>query len=170
MKVVFLDIDGPIQSMRSAIAGFNYDPATVVIVNEFFAHDDVRVVLASTFRAACSDAADAERKLFSKYALQGFQFHEHWRTGQNYGGGDGNRAREVREWLELHQSENDTYYSIDDDVINIENVTQFLADYNGLPYIELLRIRGVHQPSAALKAVEWQEWEAKRNVQNRNRS
>jgi hypothetical protein len=170
MNVVFLDIDGPIQNMRSAFAGFEYDPATVVIVNEFLQHENVRVVLASTVRILCKDAVGAESHLRKRYALQGFQFHEHWRTGENYGGGEGNREREIREWLELHESPDDVYFSIDDDPVNIENVTQFKADYNGLPYIELLRMRGVHHPSSAHAAVTWAEWEAKRNVQDRNRS
>lgn len=170
MIVVFLDIDGPIQNMRSALAGFNYDPATVVVVNDFLQHENVRVVIASTVRILCDDAVEAEKHLRERYALQGFQFHEHWRTGQNYGGGDGLREREIREWLELHENPDDVYYSIDDDLVNIENVTQFKADHNGLPYIELLRIRGVHHASSAEAAQSWYEWEAKRNVQNCNRS
>lgn len=170
MKIAFLDIDGPIQNMRSQLAGFKYDPATVVVVNEFLGHEDVRVVIASTFRILCDSAIDAEKQLRETYALQGFKFHEHWRTGRNYGGGDRNREREIREWLELHESPDDTYFSLDDDLVNIENVIQFKADYNGLPYIELLRMRGVHHPCAAKEAVEWAEWEAQRNVQNSNRS
>lgn len=167
MIVVFLDIDGPIQNMRSAFAGFSYDPATVVTVNEFLAHEDVRVVFASTVRVLNDTVEDTKKHLERKYALQGFEFHEHWRTGQNYGAG--HREREIREWLELHQNPNDTYYAIDDDPINIENVTQFKADHNGLPYIELLRMRGVHHPSSAKAALSWFEWEAKRN-ENSNRS
>jgi hypothetical protein len=171
MKIVFLDIDGPIQNMRSALAGFKYDPATVVTVNEFLAHEDVRVVLSSTVRILCDDALDAKGFLEREYALQGFQFHEHWCTGQNYGGGKRNREREIREWLVKHQCIYDNYYAIDDDPINIENVIQFKADYNGLPYIELLRIRGVHHPDAARTAKEWIEWEEKKNAnEDRNRS
>lgn len=169
MIVVFLDIDGPIQNMRSQLAGFKYDPATVVVVNEFLGNPDVRVVVASTFRILCDNAVDAEKRLRETYALQGFEFHKHWRTGDNYGGGDGNREREIREWLELHESPDDIYYSIDDDLVNIGNVTQFKADYNGLPYIELLRMRGVHHSCAAKEALDWVEWEAKRN-EDRNRS
>lgn len=169
MKIAFLDIDGPIQNMRSQLAGFKYDPATVVLVNEFLGNPDVRVVLASTFRILCDDAEDAKKRLFETYALQGFKLHKHWRTGHNYGGGEGNREREIREWLELYEDPNDTYYSLDDDLVNIENVTQFKADYNGLPYIELLRMRGVHNPCAAKEAAGWIAWEANRN-ENSNRS
>jgi hypothetical protein len=156
--IVFLDIDGPVQSCRSGLAGFNYDPVAAILLNEFFAQPNVKVVISSTVRALHDNAEDMRDHLYSKYGLIIKEFHPAWKTGVNYGAGDGNREREIREWLLKHFDTNEQYVAIDDDAISIAGMTQIKADYNGIPYIELLRLRSLYDVDAIDELRSWEAW------------
>jgi hypothetical protein len=135
--IVFLDIDGPIQSMRSGLASLKYDPVAVAVVNNLLQVPGVRLVLASTVRSACKDPVHAAELLERKYGLRGMTFHHVWRTGytQNCDEGQSNgRTKEIQAWMdEYGYEEGEVYFAIDDEPVEVNGIHHIKANYDGLP-------------------------------------
>lgn len=162
MKIVFLDIDGPINNPRVNMAGYKYDPINVKIFNKFFKQKDVLVVLASCERIIYRDAEHASKGLFKNYHLE-FKFHEQWRTGTNYGAGDGQRARELQEWIDINHQEGYEYVSIDDDLVTLPNVTQIKANLNGISFLNILLLESLYIEKRKKDYISQLDWEKKQN-------
>lgn len=156
--VFFLDIDGPIVSQRCSLAGMKADPIAVHLVNELFQQPNVEVALSSTFRNACQSAEDATFKLHKKYGIEVKKFHKEWRTGAGLGCDKFGRSLEIQEWL-LKNKEADTIYAaLDDDPINIPDVIHIKADYNGIPSLQLIKMKALYDEKAKKRVIEFTEW------------
>lgn len=112
MRIIFLDMDGVLCTMRAHIAqnGFGLmeklDREAIGLLNRA-ASDDVRYVLSSTWRKFHDQP-------WMEHHLQSFgwtgQFHDDWKTGDI----NGPRGLEIAEWLGRHPEIED-YAIIDDD-------------------------------------------------------
>lgn len=137
-RIVFLDIDGPICTMRSTAAGLKYDPISVAVVNNFLQTPNTFVVMASVERKLHSTPEGMAERLVKKYGLIIPQFHEDWNTGRSMP----LRQDEVQAWLDRNGRDEDTdYVSIDDDPVIIDGVFQCRADYDGIMTDQLLLLR-----------------------------
>lgn len=154
-KVVFLDMDGPMQSLRSAMSGFPFDPVGVHAVNEFIQSPGVEVVICSTVRKLCDSVKGAHVRL-GKYGLRGITFHERWRTG----GSLPERTDEVAAWMELYREPDVDYYAIDDELIDVDGVVHIKADQNGIPHRCMLYMKCVAGIIGWHEFESWDEWYA----------
>lgn len=143
--IVFLDIDGPISNPRTLLGGMRYDPINVNILNKLFAQQDVLVVLASCERIICKTADGAYSRLKNRYNIE-CKLHEFWCTYENYGAGENQRARELKEWISKHHIDGQTYVSIDDDLIEVDAITHIKANWNGLSFLQILHIQSLYEP------------------------
>jgi|6_EtaG_2_1085325.scaffolds.fasta_scaffold00120_35 hypothetical protein len=99
MKVLFLDIDGVLVTVRSHVAlGTGkqmraFDPVGLAFVRKI-AEQGVRVVISSIWRFH-NTKADME-------ALLGFELHPHWRTADLRSFDGAGRAEEIHTWVADH--------------------------------------------------------------------
>lgn len=156
--VFFLDIDGPIASQRSILAGMKADPVAVAVVNELFSQPNIEVVLSSTFRGACHSAEDAIAKLDKKYQIKVVNFHKEWKTGASLGSDKYGRSLEIEAWLSKNRVEGVRYVALDDDHINIPDVIHIKADYNGIPALQLLKMRALYEERKEQDLLPYMEW------------
>ena len=117
MKVIFLDIDGVIQSPRYCVAigqdGFlsTFEPAAMHMLRYLVAKSNAKIVISSSWRHGASD-----REMKMLFRISGFKeianaFCSDWRTKSINGA---KRGDEIKEWLSRH---NDvcSYLILDDD-------------------------------------------------------
>lgn len=110
MKVLFLDIDGPLNNHRAGtgLRAFNklYDPVAVGLINRIAEHD-VKIVLSSTKRKFKRDRAGCIRAL--KKAGAKFQiFSDTPVMGEC-------RGHEIEAWINTRDQATTHYCIIDDD-------------------------------------------------------
>jgi len=114
MKIIFLDIDGVLNSEiyyrsvdRTAKDWSRFDPTTVdlikKLVNEFFA----QIVISSTWRFGAVQLLNSELK---KSGLIKYLYKD-WKTPQGY---PPSKGKEIKEWLDQHTNISE-YVIIDDD-------------------------------------------------------
>lgn len=144
MKIIFLDIDGVLCTIRAHIAQRQrgwmqaLDREAVGLLNRLHeAKSDVpvRYVLSSTWRLF-RDREWMEQYLKS-YGWTG-EFHDHWSTTQDP---NGHRGTEVAIWLK-HHPEVTSWVAIDDDRDFHENQMAHLANtdgYDGLRWLDFRR-------------------------------
>lgn len=115
MKIIFLDMDGVLCTLRSHMAQGSIkgiwhmaalDREAIGLLNRLSMRD-VKWVLSSTWRLHWTKE-EMERHLKS-FGWTG-TFHEDWRTKQL----NGIRGLEIREWLDRHVTEYETYAILDD--------------------------------------------------------
>lgn len=156
--VFFLDIDGPIASQRSIFAGMKADPVAVACVNELFSQPNIEVVLSSTFRVVCYSAEDAIAKLNRKYQIKVINFHKEWKTYASLGSDKYGRSLEIEEWLFRNREEGVRYVALDDDYIYIPDVIHIKADYNGIPALQLLKMKALYEERMEKDIPPYIEW------------
>lgn len=114
MKIIFLDIDGVLNSEiyyrsvnRTAKDWSRFDPTAVdlikKLVDEFFA----QIVISSTWRFGAVQLLNSELK---KSGLIKY-LHKDWKTPQGY---PPSKGKEIQEWLDQHTNISE-YVIIDDD-------------------------------------------------------
>ena len=138
-KVIFLDIDGVIQSPRYCIAmnqsGFlaAFEPAAMSMLRNLIKESGAKIVISSTWRMG--DNAQTERELKMFFRVCGFKeianaFHDEWRTDS-----DGElRGEEIKRWLEKHPECQECYLILDDDSDMLDEQLPFFVKtdaYNG---------------------------------------
>ena len=120
MKVIFLDIDGVIQSPRYCVAigetGFlsAFEPAAMSMVRNLLRDSKAKIVISSSWRSGKSDETQMLLKqLFRScgFKLIANSFHTDWRTISIQGQP---RGAEIKEWLDRHP-EAKSYLILDDD-------------------------------------------------------
>jgi hypothetical protein len=160
--IIFLDIDGPVQSMRSALSGMKHDPVAVKAINELFQTPGVRVVLSSSVRIYCKEPVNAAIVLERKYSLKGIVFHDAWATGYVMNGDEGKmngRTKEIQQWMDVNGHEpGETYYAIDDEPVDVPGVTHIVADYNGLPVEAIALIKFLSGKGGKQTADNWSDF------------
>lgn len=159
-RVVFLDIDGPIVSLRSTLAKLPSDPISVDAINNFLKIPDTYVVMASVERVLKKTPEEMQERLFKKYGIEVPIFHEKWRTGDSCK----ERQKEIQNWMDAYGYKADTdYISIDDDPVNIEGVFQVKADFNGIMTDQLLLLRYLAGTLSYGEYMGWKEFTEKKN-------
>ena len=137
MKVIFLDIDGVLNSIQFSKKRYEkykktgkwdiaIDDSKVKMLKEIIdksgGPDEVKVVLSSSWRKHFSEV---NGKMFPKddtgedcrYAFSKHDIVLYSRTGSSK---DGNRGKEITEWMDSHSNLNITHYVvIDDETIDI---------------------------------------------------
>lgn len=139
-KVIFLDIDGVIQSPRYCVAinqtGWlaTFEPAAMSMLRNLIIESKAKVVISSTWRMG--DSEQTKRELQLCFRVCGFKeianaFHKDWRTDS-----DGNcRGQEIKRWLDKHTESEDCYLILDDDSDMLDEQLPFFVqtDYkNGM--------------------------------------
>ena len=118
MKVIFLDIDGVIQSPRYCVAinetGWlsAFEPAAMHMVRNLIRDAKAKIVISSSWRIGQKDS----RELKQIFRCCGFKeiataFHEDWRTPEINGM---TRGHEISDWLSKHPQV-ERYLILDDD-------------------------------------------------------
>ena len=112
MKIIFLDIDGVLTSLRTCVAldggglWTEFDPVGVAIIKRLCENHNYKIVISSTWRWG---NADRLHEQLTKHNLKQF-LHEDWRTELL----NTNRGAEVHRWLSKHP-ETLEYLIFDDD-------------------------------------------------------
>lgn len=126
-KVIFLDIDGVICTLRAHLAFVNrpgvldvWDPTGVAMVKRLCDDHDCKIVCISTWRLYDDCISAFEKRDLKQY------LHEDWRTKDLRDGSVNglNRGNEVAEWLSRHQ-EVTKYIILDDDTDFLETQKPF---------------------------------------------
>ena len=119
MNIIFLDIDGVIQSPRYCVAidetGWlsAFEPAAMHMVQRLALDAKAQIVISSSWRIGATD-----RQLKQLFRCCGFKqiatsFHGDWQTKQ-INGFSSKRGHEIAEWLSRHP-EVERYVILDDD-------------------------------------------------------
>lgn len=122
MKILFLDIDGVLNSRKSYIGMTPIDIESWNMLKKVLEKTDTKIVLSSTWRKGERDKNEYLVKL-EEIGLFDYT-HEDWRTITNLPQISDfiypSRGDEIQEWLDRH-SEVDNYAIIDDDTDMREN-------------------------------------------------
>lgn len=164
MKIVFLDIDGPLISMRMCYlpeGGGIMDVPDVVsgcMINSVCEEeeDEIKIVLSSTWRykgyMKCLNLLNRARINADKFMFNAED--EHWRTGPDGGLGlsDGySRSREIQTWLDNYREKlNVTEFLIIDDEtmhpdINADHALK-VDGYNGIMFQDVKKMKRILIP------------------------
>jgi hypothetical protein len=119
MKIIFLDIDGVLNSEmyyrsvdRSIKDWSRFDPRVVDMITELVEEFSTKIVISSTWRFGAVKQLNSE---LTKSGLKKY-LHKDWKTPQVY---PSHRGTEIKMWLDEHPDV--TSYVIIDDDINILN-------------------------------------------------
>lgn len=117
MKVIFLDIDGVIQSPRYCVAMGQtgwlsaFEPAAMAFLAQLIELSDAKIVISSTWRMGLSSR---ELKMYFRvagYKKIALSFHKDWATKEF---NNKPRGEEIKDWLDRNP-EVDNYLILDDD-------------------------------------------------------
>lgn len=139
-KVIFLDIDGVIQSPRYCVAinqsGWmsTFEPAAMSMLRNLINESGAKIVISSTWRLGEYDSVKRELQLC--FRVCGFKeianaFHSDWRTDDN----GKLRGDEIKRWLDKHPECQECYLILDDDADMLEEQKPFFVQtdcYNGM--------------------------------------
>lgn len=142
MKVIFLDIDGPMIPVRAYHLPEQTKPASVfdsiatALLNRLIKDSGAKLVISSTWRQLGREKVVA---VLVKNGIDPTHLHEDWQTPLTWGS---NRDREISLWLEDHP-EVTNYVAIDDEQLHVDIITFAVkADtYDGLSYRNYLEAR-----------------------------
>jgi len=114
MRIIFLDIDGVMNSERyyrtvdRNIKGWSrFDPSAVILIKRLIEEFDAKIVISSTWRFGAVEMLKDE---LVKLGLIKY-LHKDWKTPQIY---SSNRGSEINMWLEKYK-DIENYVIIDDD-------------------------------------------------------
>ena len=114
MRIIFLDIDGVMNSERyyksvdRKIKGWSrFDPTAVILIKKLIEEFDAKIVISSTWRFGAVEMLKDE---LVKAGLIKY-LHKDWKTPQIY---PSHRGSEINMWLEKHK-DIENYVIIDDD-------------------------------------------------------
>ena len=129
MKILFLDIDGVLCTLRAHYAyarrrrGIidSWDPVGARVIKEV-CKSGVEIVISSSWRHYCVnpyDKSDKSNILGVRLSEHGLTEHLHkdWKTGVS-----GSRGKEIRQWLNKH-ADVDKFIVLDDDIFDMEDIT-----------------------------------------------
>ena len=158
MKVIFLDIDGVLQSPRYCVAigqtGFlqALEPAALHMLRHLVVEAGAKVVISSSWRHGSS-----KREFNQLFRVLGFKeisnaIHEHWRTADLPH--PAKRGDEIKAWLREHSMVTDYLILDDDDGMLIEQAPYFVrtCPFNGIlldHFEQACRVLGIKIPGAA---------------------
>ena len=143
MKILFLDFDGVINSVRSATAfgGFPwniapeslklFDPVSLSLIRKLCSENDIKIVISSTWRKCFTCEALAEALQLPIIDTTIIRYSEK------------SRGEEIKEWLVNHPEITD-YVIIDDDSDMLEEQKPRFVHtnpYDGLRWQDYLKIK-----------------------------
>ena len=119
MKVIFLDIDGVLNSMdyfekTKGMKGYReINPQKVEFLKEIVDKTNAKIVLSSTWRGLAKNENEEEHPMYSYLAdtlrKHGMEIYQHTPyIGQN-------RPKEIKAWIENKAEEIESFASLDDD-------------------------------------------------------
>ena len=126
MKIIFLDIDGVINSkeyykeVNMRINNWDrFDPETVKFINDLLEEFNAKIVITSSWRFGAKDLLLKELR---KTRLL-IYLYKSWETPMIYGG---TRGREIKQWLDKHPEVNGYVILDDRDDILAEQLSFFI--------------------------------------------
>ena len=132
MKVIFLDIDGVVNSIysRSRCQGYiGIDDDKVILLKQIVDATDARIVLSSTWRLGYNKAGHHLEKmgdyLKKKLAKQGLFVYD---VTPDFGRRGWLRGEEILDWLVKHPDV-DKYLILDDEEYDFYNIGHEITDY-----------------------------------------
>jgi hypothetical protein len=135
LKILFLDIDGPMIPQRAYLLPENFrkicrrfDPIAVAMINHL-TDRGVKVVLSSTWRKefdSCSFRAIMSANGMNCSSL----FHPDWRTGDV-----NDRRQEIAMWITEHLDDIDRFAILDDESVGLPYLVQ-VSGRNGISWLD----------------------------------
>ena len=132
MKVIFLDIDGVVNSMysRSRCQGYTgIDDDKVILLKQIVDATEANIVLSSTWRLGYNKAGHHLKKmgdyLKKKLAKQGLSVYD---VTPDLGKHGWNRGKEILDWLVRHPDV-DKYLILDDEEYDFYKIGHEITDY-----------------------------------------
>ncbi|MFK4135977.1 HAD domain-containing protein [Pseudomonas luteola] len=157
--IVFIDMDGPFNSMRNAMLKMRYDPVGAKAASQLLSHPGVITVLSASVRHTCRTPEEATETLKRRYGLKGMTFHSDWKTGHTLNRDEGKhngRSKEIAAWIAKNgRDQGERYYAIDDEPIDVDGVHHIKADYNGLPFESIMFMKHL---MGEIKEHEYTDW------------
>ena len=143
MKIIFLDIDGPMVPIRAWVLGYKgrhelFDPIAVATLLKILKHD-VKLVISSSWRSLGYDevVTALENSGISRKHL-----HEDWQTKEFPVSPEDHmfklRAEEIKEWLSRHPEIED-YVAIDDYPLEMDKLIH-VSSNDGISYENQIKL------------------------------
>ena len=130
MKIIFLDIDGVLNSkdyykkVNMRINNWDrFDPETVKLIKALLEEFNAKIVITSSWRFGAKDLLMKELK---KTRLLEY-LYKNWETPMIYGG---TRGQEIKQWLDKHPEVNSYVIMDDRDDILAEQLSFIKTDIN----------------------------------------
>lgn len=128
MKIIFLDVDGVLndQAWLRSYTTSEIDEARVERLAEIVKATDAKIVLSSSWRVLVDELDDTDMYIWDDFVnkLRKFGLEVYDRTpviGMD-------RPLEIKTWLDCHDSQVDTYISLDDDFRKEDYVKHDIGD------------------------------------------
>lgn len=149
MRVIFLDVDGVLNSVRSMVALHNHrstldhdfiDPIAVALINKVIERSGAHLVISSSHRKHIPDPLGngrclvAMQKYFDNFGIVGKVI------GYTPNSKDGHRGTEIKQWLDNERDHSDSiieYVIIDDDCDMLDEQLPYFVktdNYFGFSY------------------------------------
>lgn len=150
MKILFLDIDGPMLPLRAyairpagSLRLHVFDPLAVALVNGLLTESGAKLVISSTWRLHGREKFERE---MADNGLRPADLHDDWRTPQF-----DHREDEIQDWLARHPT--DAFAVLDDEDVKIDNLVRvtFEDGIQWAHFTALCRLLGC-DPHKALRA------------------
>ncbi len=145
MKVIFLDIDGVLCTLRSHLAyhgvggcWWDWDPVGCEVIKRC-CKAGVKLVISSTWRLNCPSPMDDSSDLgllLGKHGLREFIYMPGWRTPTDW---KAKRGGEIQQWLDAHPDVTD-YRILDDDSDMLDSQMLNFIKTDGLDGIPSLKM------------------------------
>ena len=126
MKIIFLDIDGVLNSEnyyrtvdRSKKDWVRFDPKVVEFIKKLSNEFSARIVISSTWRFGAIKQLDSELKKSGMIKY----LHKDWKTPQLY---PPHKGKEIKSWLDIHSGILEYVILDDDDSILEEQESRFV--------------------------------------------
>lgn len=143
MKIIFLDIDGPMIPARASINSsgkFNwrsFDPVAVNLLNTVINDFAPKLVISSTWRHMGEDFC---RLALTLNGISGCNLHKDWATKVLWGD---RRGDEIKDWLDEHDGVTH-WAAIDDAHLNLPEEHFVKVSFeDGLLYKDYYKIRNI---------------------------
>jgi len=126
-KIIFLDIDGVVTSVRTG--WYNFDIYTVNFLRWLCKESGAKIVISSTWRY--NHGHDFWKPIFEDYLHDDFKTPDKLKDNFQIRGKDCNRGDEIQAWLDKHKDV-EKYLILDDDSDMLEHQLPYLIQTDSM--------------------------------------